>query len=137
MGFLSYPVDVAEGATGFGRLVHVDGLLSRGSSENPQPMARTAIGFDKSGRWLYLVVAEGRHFFSRTGYTMGQMARFMHNIGCNQAMLFDTGGSSVMVSDFGDGLEQVSSPADFLTRPIPVMIGVRKREGGVLNSVKR
>ena len=62
-----------------------------------QRTARTVIGLDQSRRWLYLVVAEGSHHFGKSkGYAEGQVARFMKDLGCNAAMLFDAGSSSVM-----------------------------------------
>ena len=128
IGYLSYPKDVWQGATGFEQILKTNGQMSRGNPTHPQPMARTAVGMDADKRYLYLVVAEGRHLFSKTGYTVGQLSRFMKSLGCNQAMMFDASGSSVMVVDHGHGVQQVSTPAELFTRPVPVLFGVREKE---------
>ena len=56
---------------------------------------RSAIGFDRPRQGLYLVMVEGRHEDSR-GMTFGELAKFLADLGCYQAMAFDGGGSAGM-----------------------------------------
>jgi hypothetical protein len=56
---------------------------------------RSAIGFDRSKGNLFLVMVEGRQRESR-GMTFGELATFMGELGCYQAMAFDGGGSAAM-----------------------------------------
>ncbi len=54
---------------------------------------RSAVGFDKAKETLWLVMVEGRHEGSR-GMTFGELAAFLDQLGCWQAMAFDCGGSA-------------------------------------------
>jgi len=54
---------------------------------------RSAIGYDKTRQYLYLVMVEGRHSGSQ-GMSFGELATFMLDLGCYQAMNFDGGGSA-------------------------------------------
>ncbi len=56
---------------------------------------RSAVGFDKEKKRLWLVMVEGRHEGSR-GMTFGELAAFLDKLGCWQAMAFDGGGSAGM-----------------------------------------
>ena len=56
---------------------------------------RSAAGFDKEKKTLWLVMVEGRHEKSR-GMTFGELATFLDKLGCWQAMAFDGGGSAGM-----------------------------------------
>lgn len=67
---------------------------------------RSAVGFDKEKKTLWLVMVEGRHEKSR-GMTFGELATFLDKLGCWQAMAFDGGGSAGMFVG-GDGLGLVS-----------------------------
>ncbi|MBM4013913.1 MAG: phosphodiester glycosidase family protein [Planctomycetes bacterium] len=67
---------------------------------------RSAVGFDKEKRRLWLVMVEGRHEGSR-GMTFGELAGFLDKLGCWQAMAFDGGGSAGMYVG-ADGLGFVS-----------------------------
>ena len=64
---------------------------------------RTAIGFDKAKKTLFLVTVEGRHQGSR-GMTFGELAGLLADLGCWQAMAFDGGGSSGMYVGGGKGM---------------------------------
>ncbi|WOO40876.1 phosphodiester glycosidase family protein [Rubellicoccus peritrichatus] len=126
-GALAKMPGVTNAVTGFHQLIRNSKVLDWGAAEdeNAQRIARTAAGISNKNEFLYLVVAEGKHgVFSKSGFTEPAIARFMASLGCVEALMFDGGGSSSMVADFGDGLELVNHPADRLTRPVPVMLGV-------------
>lgn len=58
---------------------------------------RTAIGKDKSGRHLILVVVDGRQPFYSMGATFVELADLLIEYGAYEAMNLDGGGSSTMV----------------------------------------
>lgn len=60
--------------------------------------ARTAIGVLKNGH-IVLVVVDGskRFFFGNIGITIPDLANFMSEIGCKEALNLDGGGSSTMI----------------------------------------
>jgi exopolysaccharide biosynthesis protein len=74
---------------------------------------RTAVGYSKNGRYLYLVVVDGRQPFYSEGMTIKELAALMLSFGSQYAMNLDGGGSSTMVVQGRDGNPRVlNSPID-------------------------
>ncbi len=78
---------------------------------------RTAIGFDESGTTAYLVVVDGRQAQS-IGMSLPELGRFMAQIGADDALNLDGGGSSQMNARLpGDAATSVlNSPSDGVER---------------------
>jgi hypothetical protein len=90
---------------------------------------RTAIGYSRNGRYLYLVVVDGRQPFYSEGITLAELARLMISIGAQYAMNLDGGGSSTLVVEGADGQPHVlNSPIDNYIpgreRPVANHLGV-------------
>jgi exopolysaccharide biosynthesis protein len=68
---------------------------NEGDPTNPNP--RTLVGLSNQGRYLYLVVIDGRVPGYSTGTTNAQSAALMLALGCDSALNLDGGGSSEMV----------------------------------------
>lgn len=80
---------------------------------------RTAIGIDRDRNRLLLLVIDGRQSFSR-GYTMVELARLLKQLGAEDALNLDGGGSSTMVGHGRGGLLKVlNSPSDGSQRSVP------------------
>ncbi len=80
---------------------------------NTVPQPRTAVGYSKNGRTLYLVVVDGRQPFYSEGMTLKELADLMRSLGAQYAMNLDGGGSSTMVVEGRDGKPRVlNSPID-------------------------
>lgn len=78
------------------------------------PHPRTAVGLDRTGRTLFLVVADGRRE-GVPGMTLPELARFMRDeLGVCSALNLDGGGSSEMVVEG----EIVNQPSDGAERPV-------------------
>jgi len=74
---------------------------------------RTAVGYSKNGRILYLVVVDGRQPLYSEGMTLAELADLMIGLGAQFAMNLDGGGSSTMVVVGSDGQPRVlNSPID-------------------------
>jgi len=74
---------------------------------------RTAIGINKNGRYLYLVVVDGRQPFYSDGATFTELAQLLIDQGANFAMALDGGGSSTMVIQGDNGKPVIlNSPID-------------------------
>ena len=74
---------------------------------------RTAIGINRNGRWLYLVVIDGRQPFYSTGATYKELADLLKGFDVFFAMALDGGGSSAMVIEGTIGEPVVlNSPID-------------------------
>lgn len=100
--------------------------------ENVEFHPRTAIGYSRNGRYLYLVVADGRQPLYSEGITLAELADFMISLGSQYAMNLDGGGSSTMVVEGDDGEPRIlNSPIDNLIpgreRPVANHLGISVR----------
>ena len=74
---------------------------------------RTAIGVNRNGRYVYLVVVDGRQPFYSAGATYRELAELLKHLGAHSAMALDGGGSSTLViSDEGGKAKILNSPID-------------------------
>jgi exopolysaccharide biosynthesis protein len=72
---------------------------------------RTAFGMNRNGRWLYLIVVDGR--FTSIGATFSQLADLLLSHGVYTGVALDGGGSSTMVIEGVDRLPRVlNTPID-------------------------
>jgi hypothetical protein len=90
---------------------------------------RTALGINKNGRFLYLVVIDGRQPFYSEGATFVELAQLLLDQGAYIAMALDGGGSSTMVMMGDDGEPVIlNSPIDNFVpgreRPVANHLGV-------------
>jgi len=85
---------------------------------------RTAIGINRNGRYLYLMVVDGRQPFYSDGATFAELAELMKEQGAYFAMALDGGGSSTMVIEGADGKPEI------LNSPIDLYIPGRERPVG-------
>lgn len=94
---------------------------------------RTAVGTNSNGRWLYLVVVDGRQPLYSEGATFTELAKLMIEAGADIAMNLDGGGSSTMVVAGADGRPEIlNSPIDNYIpgreRPVANHLGVNLGE---------
>ncbi len=87
------PGDAVEGSGGFFPLV-VDG---RPRGRRGPRDARTAIGRHRDGR-LYLTVVDGRRWGYSRGATTRELGRWLAEIGVEDALNLDGGGSSILLA---------------------------------------
>ncbi len=74
---------------------------------------RTAIGLNRNGRYLYLVVVDGRQPFYSAGISFADLAQLLIDQGAYSAMSLDGGGSSTMVMEGESGGPVIlNSPID-------------------------
>lgn len=90
---------------------------------------RTAIGVNRNGRYIYLVVVDGRQPFYSTGATFQELAQVLKELGAHYAMALDGGGSSTLVIQNENGETQIlNSPIDSYIpgreRPVANHVGV-------------
>jgi uncharacterized protein YraI len=81
---------------------------------------RTAVGINRNGRWLYLVVMDGREQTS-DGATLSELADLLVSYGVYNAMNFDGGGSSTLV------IEGVDKQPRVLNTPVNDNVAGRER----------
>jgi len=79
---------------------------------------RTAVGIDNDTGEVLLLVVDGRSSASR-GYTMLELANLMADLGADEALNLDGGGSSTMVARGGKGRNRVVNvPSDGYLRRV-------------------
>jgi hypothetical protein len=92
-------------------------LVSKGEVEDglddSELDPRTAIGINQNGRYIYLVVVDGRQPFYSAGATLAELAKLLKKQGAYEAMSLDGGGSSTMVVEGENGEPVIlNSPID-------------------------
>jgi len=90
---------------------------------------RTAVGYSKNGKFLTIVVVDGRQPFYSQGITLTELASLMIELGAHDAMNFDGGGSSTLVIRGADGKPRIlNSPIDLYIpgreRPVANHLGI-------------
>jgi hypothetical protein len=94
-------------------LVH-DGIIRAVDDREMHP--RTAVGVDADTGEVLILVVDGRQAGSR-GYTMVELANLMIDLGADEAINLDGGGSSTMVAKNRDGKVKVlNKPSDGFQR---------------------
>ncbi|HEY5586321.1 MAG TPA: phosphodiester glycosidase family protein [Ruminiclostridium sp.] len=85
----------------------------------------TALGTTADGKTLIVVAVDGRSGTS-IGMTQAELADYMKELGCANAINFDGGGSTTMVArESGTtGLSTVNTPSDGSARPVSNALGI-------------
>lgn len=107
----------------------VEGGEKVGDLDDSERDPRTALGFNKNGRWLYLVVVDGRQPFYSAGATFDELADILIAHGAHFAISLDGGGSTTMVIRGTDGEPVIlNSPIDQYVpgreRPVANHLGI-------------
>jgi exopolysaccharide biosynthesis protein len=77
---------------------------------------RTGYGLSADGRWLFILVADGRQTTSQ-GLTVREVGELLHEMGADDGINMDGGGSTTLVAKAaGDELRVVNSPSGGLRR---------------------
>jgi hypothetical protein len=103
----------------------LDGVVQVINDREMHP--RTAVGIDRDTGEVLLLLIDGRQSFSR-GYTMVELAELMQDLGADEALNLDGGGSSTMVARGPNGgMGVVNSPSDGVQRSVANAIEVTYR----------
>lgn len=86
---------------------------------------RTAAGVSQDGRYVYLLVADGRQQGLSEGMSLIELAAWMKTLGCWDAVNLDGGGSTTLVTRKPDGSPRiVNSPSGGVQRSVANHLGV-------------
>jgi hypothetical protein len=109
--FNRQPSNIFQAISGDRMLILAGEIVPELDASVLQP--RTAIGINRNGRFLYLVVVDGRQPFYSTGATFQELADLLKDLGAHFAMALDGGGSSTMVIEGENGDPVIlNSPID-------------------------
>ena len=100
--------------------------------DDEEPDPRTAIGINRNGRYLYIIIVDGRQPLYSEGATFAELAELLVGQGAYAAMSLDGGGSSTMVLRGEDGQPVImNSPIDNYIpgreRPVGTHFGIYVR----------
>lgn len=101
-------------------------LLTNGVKSNPNPNIdpRSGVGISQDGKFLIMVVVDGRQNGWSNGCNAQEMGQWMLDFGAWNAMVLDGGGSSCLVRDNGAGTPLVMNrPSDGSPRAVGANLG--------------
>jgi hypothetical protein len=78
----------------------------------PSVHPRTAVGVSSDGRWMWLLVVDGRQMDYSLGATLHDLAAWLRALGASEGINLDGGGTSALV------LRGSSGQAELVNRPI-------------------
>lgn len=111
LGFNNRPGNIHNAISGDRMLLEKGEIVADLDDEELDP--RTALGMNRNGRYLYIVVVDGRQPFYSQGATFQELAELLKDQGAFIAMSLDGGGSSALVIEGEDGSpELLNSPID-------------------------
>jgi exopolysaccharide biosynthesis protein len=130
LSFNNQPNKIYNAISGDRMLVQKGELVS--DLDNTELDPRTAIGISRTGRYLYILVVDGRQPFYSEGATFTDLANLLIKQGAYLGMSLDGGGSSTMVIEGEDGKPQIlNSPIDNYIpgreRPVGTHLGIYVR----------
>jgi hypothetical protein len=127
------PVGDLYNAISGDRIILIGGEPVSDLPEDDSRQPRTAVGIDREGKTLLLLVADGRQPFYSEGVTLKELANIMAGYGMDIALNLDGGGSSTMAVEGWFGFANVlNSPIDRnipgLQRPVGNHLGIWVKE---------
>jgi len=126
------PADVAvhEGTAGFLQILRA-GTVVDPPGGDPHP--RTAVGLNRAGTMMWLVVVDGRQENYSEGMNFHELGSLMKELGCWEAANMDGGGSSIMGLARNDqSIQVMNNPSDRWlgipkVRPLPSILAIREK----------
>lgn len=105
-----------------------DMLIDRGKpvevrspdSNTNRPYSRVAVGVDREGKKLWLVVIDGKQPFYSEGVTMAELREIVSKLGAYSALSMDGGGSTTLVA-------ATSNEPTVLNAPMHTKVPMRER----------
>jgi len=107
--------EIKNAVGGFHQILLEGELTERAHNSEPRH-PRSAAGLSADGRYLYLLVIDGRQTAS-IGATEGETASLLLSIGSHNGINFDGGGSSALALRFPDGSVKVANTPVHKTIP--------------------
>ncbi len=96
--------------------------------ERDRPYARTVMGINKEGTYLYLMIVDGKRPDYSVGLTYKDCAKILKALGASDAMACDQGGSSCMYVETMGGIINRPADSDGIERPIYSHFGISMKK---------
>ena len=105
------------------RITNNEEMMFAGKAkDNLEP--RTAIGYTADGKLIILAV-QGRYPGVAEGLSLPQMAKIFQELGCEEALNLDGGGSSCMLVN---GKETITPSSKGEQRPVPAVFLIQQKK---------
>ncbi len=79
-------------------------------SDRDKPYPRIAVGVDRSGKKLWLVVVDGKQPLYSEGFTKAELAKLLTDLQVDTAVNFDGGGSTTLAIAAANGTKVLNAP---------------------------
>jgi exopolysaccharide biosynthesis protein len=79
-------------------------------ADDDKPYPRVAVGVDRNGSKLWLVIIDGKQPLYSEGVTKVELSRIFTKLGVDKAINLDGGGSTTLVIDTGNGATVLNAP---------------------------
>jgi exopolysaccharide biosynthesis protein len=79
-------------------------------SDEEKPYPRVAVGVDRSGKKLWLIVVDGKQPLYSEGVTKVELAKLIAELGIDRALNLDGGGSTTLVMAANNGAKVLNAP---------------------------
>jgi hypothetical protein len=80
------------------------------AADEEKPYPRVAVGIDRLGTKLWLIVVDGKQPLYSEGVTKLELAQLIAKLGIDRAINLDGGGSTTLVVDTGNGATVLNAP---------------------------
>jgi exopolysaccharide biosynthesis protein len=80
------------------------------NSPKEKPYPRVAVGVDRKGEKLWLIVVDGKQPIYSEGVTRVELAKIIAELGVDRAINLDGGGSTTLVMAKGNGIKILNAP---------------------------
>lgn len=84
--------------------------LFKSSDATENPYSRVAVGIDRKGEKLWLIVVDGKQPLYSEGLTKLELAELIANLGADRALNFDGGGSTTLAIATSNGVKVLNAP---------------------------
>lgn len=93
-----------------------------------RPYARTVMGLSEDGKYLYLMIVDGKRPDHSVGLSYADCAKILRALGASDAMACDQGGSSCMYVENMGGIINRPADSDGVERPIYSHFGIAMKK---------
>jgi exopolysaccharide biosynthesis protein len=85
-------------------------IASKLLADDDKPYPRVAVGIDRNGKKLWLIIIDGKQPLYSEGVTKVELSQIFAKLGVDKALNLDGGGSTTLVVDTGNGATVLNAP---------------------------
>ncbi|MGL5804353.1 MAG: phosphodiester glycosidase family protein [Xenococcaceae cyanobacterium] len=121
------PQRTLQGVAGNQMLIDRSKVTNANPEDSKKAYPRTAVGIDRTGKKLWLVVIDGKQPMYSEGVTIGELTQIFQDLNVYSALNLDGGGSTTLVTETASEIQPLNAPIHtkipMRSRPIANHIG--------------